>query len=315
VGLSASSIKGLLKDVFLKIAWRLIKKKPRTGNRIPVLCYHRVLPALSEAEPYQIWSILPEQFETQLTLLRDEGFTTLSLTEFERMARGLSPVQERAVLLTFDDGFADNYEIAWNIAQKFNAKINLFICPEYVGLPHPVFMRPNGYEAADAALLGINSESVRRHLKKFPHLWKPLTWRELREMQDAGVQIGLHSQNHRNLARLTPQELVTDTSIGLAVMEQELGQRPRYFALPYGCYEHYTPQVIATLMSLGLELIFAAHAGLARLPSRQSLFPRILITQQDNRDTFRQKICGVYDWWEEISRITNNFKEVCKILA
>lgn len=292
----------LVKHTFSKVAWNLIHQKRRPGNRIPVLCYHRVLPELVEKGDPQFYSILPSQFESQLALLQEEGFKTLSLSEYECMVRGLVPIREPSVLLTFDDGYADNYEIAWKIAKKFNAKINLFICPGYVGWPHPLLTRGNGYEVPDAAFWRMGPESVRRHLKKFPHLWRPLTWLELQEMQANGVQIGLHSHNHPNLALLSLQELATDTAAGVSLMEHKLEQRPRFFALPYGGHDSYNPQVISILKSFGLEVIFAAHYA-ARLPSRQSVFPRILITQQDNSDifTFRQEIWGAHDWWGQVS--------------
>jgi peptidoglycan/xylan/chitin deacetylase (PgdA/CDA1 family) len=295
VALSANPTRVFLKKIFLETC-RFIGKESKNYHRIPVLCYHRVLPEILTLPG----SVLPEQFDSQLNVLREEGFKTLSLTEYERMARGLDPIRERSVLLTFDDGFADNYAIAWKIAQKHNIKINLFICTSTIGQASPAVMGMDGCLEANSVHQRKLEESVRPYLRKFPHLWRPLTWQELREMQDSGVQIGFHSHNHRNMALLTPQELVTDTISGLGVMERELGQRPRFFAFPYGFYQHYTPQVISSLTSLGIDLIFAAHPGLTKLPSRQLLFPRIAILQQDDLATFRQKIWGAYDWREEI---------------
>ena len=286
------------------VSWYLISKKRKIGNHIPVLCYHRVLPEFVS----RYWSILPEQFESQLTFLIEEEFNTLSLTEYERMARGLDPIRERSVLMTFDDGFADNHAIAWKIARKNNIKINLFICPSYIDKDRPVVMGLNGYIKADSPHQRKLEEEVRPYVRKYPELWRPLTWKELREMQDAGVNIGFHSHSHHRLASLTSQELIADTTAGLAIMERELGQRPRFFSLPYGGYNDYNPRVISVLKSLGLDLIFVAHPGRVRLPSRQPVFPRIQISQQDNLATFRQKIWGVYDWWGEYLQIKHVIK-------
>jgi peptidoglycan/xylan/chitin deacetylase (PgdA/CDA1 family) len=125
------------------------------------------------------------------------------------------------------------------------------------------------------------------------------------------VQIGLHSHNHPDLALLSPQELAADTAAGVSLMEHKLGQRPRFFALPIGGHENYNPQVIAILQDFGLEVIFGTHYE-ARLASQQSVLPRILITQQDNSDTFtfRQEIWGAHGWWGEVSRANYVLKKL-----
>lgn len=299
VTLSASYLRSLLKRAFIGIAWHAVVKKRKTGNHIPVLCYHRVLPELMEEESCPTWSILPEQFESQLKFLTEEGFNTLSLAEFDRMAKGLDPIIERSVLITFDDGFVENYAIVWEIARKYHIKINLFICPNYIGIMHPIIVGQDGYVAANSAPLKRSEEAVRHHITKFPQLWRPLNWQELREMQESGVPIGLHSHSHRNLALLKHEEIVDDIATGLAIMERELGQRPKYFALPYGWYDNYTSEVISILQSFRMELIFAANLGRARLPSTQPVIPRILISQQDDMVKFKQKLFGAYDYWEQ----------------
>jgi peptidoglycan/xylan/chitin deacetylase (PgdA/CDA1 family) len=303
--LGASHLRLLLKRSCLGILEPLVATTHTAANCIPVLCYHRVLPELIEEEPFSVWSILPEQFESQMAFLTGNGFNTLSLSEYARMARGLEPVKERSVLITFDDGFGDNYAIAWMIAQKYNIKINLFICPSYISQMHPIVMQQDGYEAANSIIFARRDESVRAHIGKYPQLWRPLNWQELKRMQGSGVDIGLHSHRHRNLTLLTTKDQVIDTATGIAVMSRELGQRPKFYALPYGWFDHYTPEIISMLQSFSLELIFAAHLGRAKLPSNQQIFPRILITQQDNLATFRQKIEGVHDWWGNILRITH----------
>jgi len=301
--LSASYLRLLLKSAFIGIAGHIVLKKRKAGNRIPVLCYHRVLPELIDDESCPIWSILPEQFESQVRFFTEEGFNTLSLGEYDRIAKGLDPIMERSVLITFDDGFVDNYAIVWEIARKYHIKINLFICPSYIGMMHPILVGQDGYVAANSAPQKRSEEAVRHHITKFPQLWRPLTWQELREMQESGVQIGLHSYSHRNLALLKPEEIVADIGTGLAIMERELGQRPKYFALPYGWYDHYTSEIISILQSFSLELIFAAHLGRARLPSTQPVVPRILISHQDDMAIFQQKLFGAYDYWEQTRRM------------
>jgi len=294
---------------FLKSAlyatWPLFHRKQELGNRIPVLCYHRVLPDLDEELSFEIWSILPAQYESQMAFLAENHFTTLSLTEYAQMAQGLLPVKEKSILLTFDDGFADNYAIAWSLARKYQLKINLFLTTGYIGALQPIFMAQDGYTLTVPVPLQKSEHTLRGHIRNFPNLWMPLTWEQIREMQAAGVQHGFHSHSHRNLALLTPDALGEDIGAGLAVMERELGQRPRYFALPYGFYHDYTPAIIDTLKHFQLELIFGTHYGRAQLPSTRQVFPRISITAGDDMMIFQQKIFGMYDWFESVQTLSH----------
>lgn len=277
------------------IAWQLDKKR-RIGNRIPVLIYHRVLPEYLEGDR-SIYAILPEQFESQMTYLREAGVKSLSLQEYAEIARGLRTTEGESVVITFDDGYADNYSVAWPIAKKYNIKINLFVCTEYVGLENSILMTQDGYLTPSKCELsrGIGARA-QSHIREFPHLWRPLTWQELRRMKDAGVQIGFHSHSHRRLSLLKPEEITTDIDKGIAVFEKQLGYRPQFFAFPYGGYDSYNLQVVAALQRSGLDFIFATHLGRANLPSAQTIFPRLSISQADNLTIFQRKIFGGYDW-------------------
>lgn len=290
------------------IMWQLNPKKRDPGHRIPVLCYHRVLPDFVESDE-PIYAVSPEQFEAQMAFLAQEGFNSLSLQEFADLTRGARPASKRSVLITFDDGYADNYAMAWPIAKKYHIKINLFICTDYVGQAHPIFMRKDGYLVLKNSGLGREDRpGWQSHLRKFPQLWRPLTWAELREMRAAGVQIGFHSHSHRNLALLTPEELGSDIATGLAILERELGERPGCFALPYGWYDSYNPEVLAVLKNFGLDLIFAAHPGRFQPPAAEPVCPRLTIYQDDSLATFQRKIFGGYDWLEPILRLKHGME-------
>ncbi len=301
--MTTRDLKIFLADAASRLVWRLGLMKADTGNSIPVLCYHRVLPEFIEtAAP--IYTILPEQFEAQMAFLAAEGFVSLSLPAYAEIARGLRPAPRRAVLITFDDGYADNYGIAWPIARKYRITLNLFLCTGLIGEDHPVVMTPNGYVLLKNRLMeGRARADVWEHIQKFPELWSPLNWHKLEEMKDGGVHFGFHSHSHRNLALLSPVDLAADLAGGLEMFEGRWGYRPRSFAFPYGWYDNYTPETITTLQQLNLECIFGTHKGRARLPCHQSVLPRIGIFQSDDLASFQRKLFGAYDWLEPLRLI------------
>ncbi len=220
-------IKFLLSSLISRLAWEVFYKKRNPGRKIPVLCYHRVLPDLFEDENDPLYTVLPEQFESHMDYLVKTGFQSISLQEFGEIALGLKPLRKRVVLITFDDGYADNYAIAWPICRKYKIKLNLFLPTGAIGVPQSMVMTKNGYRFYNVVNhSGSESFYFYDHLRKFPHLWRPLTWREISEMSNAGVSFGLHGHTHRNLAFLTPGELIEDIVTGLAIFQKKMGARP-----------------------------------------------------------------------------------------
>jgi peptidoglycan/xylan/chitin deacetylase (PgdA/CDA1 family) len=265
-----------------QLVWKYMGERRETRNAIPVLCYHRVLPELVEGED-PVYSVTPQQFESQMAFLAKQGFQSLSLSEFYEMAQGRRMIPRRAVLITFDDGFADVYSCAWPIARRYGFKLNLFLCTGLI-----CGLRPTIYSAL--------SPEASRHQHLWPDLWRSLTWEEIREMAASNLEIGFHSHSHTQLSALSQDELKHDLAIGLSLCEHAIGHRPRYFALPEGTYESYNNKVLEVIQRYGAELIFTTRLGRTRLGGACNFISRIVIHQEDDLSTFERKLFGAYDW-------------------
>jgi peptidoglycan/xylan/chitin deacetylase (PgdA/CDA1 family) len=264
--------------------WQLTRQDQTAGGLVPpVLCYHRVLPRSRGTRRQVEYSVTPQQFSAQMSFLASEGFTSLTLEEFYAAVTGTRNIPDRAVLVTFDDGYADNYKIAWPIAGQFGVKLNLFVCTGLVdGLPLKVF------EA--------ESYSARASKAQFGELWQPLSWDQLREMATSGMGIGLHSHAHRNLGGMSAAEVAADVATGVANIQRQLGTRPRFFAFPFGHFGSYSRETTAVLSAHGLELFFTTELGRTPLRQADRLFSRIVIHPEDDLGSFRRKLYGGYDW-------------------
>jgi peptidoglycan/xylan/chitin deacetylase (PgdA/CDA1 family) len=297
---AARDLKIFLIDAVSRLVWYSGLTKRDVGNSVPVLCYHRVLPEFVETGA-PIYTIGPEQFEAQMAFLAGEGFVSLSLPEYAEIARGLRPAPRRAVLITFDDGYADNYGMAWPIAKKYRITLNLFLCTGLIGENHPVVMTKHGYVLLKNRMMArMVRPDVWAHIQKFPELWRPLNWQELGEMRDAGVHFGFHGHSHRNLALLPAGDLAADLAVGLEMFERSWGYRPQSFAIPYGSSDSYTSETVSVLRQFNLECIFGTHPGRAWLPCHQPVLPRLGIYQSDDLATFQRKLFGAYDWLDPI---------------
>ena len=273
-----------LAKIATSATWAATRQDRRKGHIVPpVLCYHRVLPPVAGLREPPDYAVTPEQFAAQMSLLNDEGFTSLTLDEYFEAANGLRKLPSRSVLVTFDDGFADNYSVAWPIARRFGVKLNLFICTGLVaGQPVP----------------GFTEDNARAQLsrKKFPEHWRPLSWDQVREMMAGGVGFGFHSHGHRNLARLSDMEIAGDASEGILIFREHLGNVPRFFAFPFGHYGSYPQAAIEILTAQGIEMFFTTELGRTPVGSGGRLFSRIVIHPEDNLSSFRRKLFGGYDW-------------------
>jgi peptidoglycan/xylan/chitin deacetylase (PgdA/CDA1 family) len=221
-----------------------------------------------------------------MSLLAREGFTSLTLEEFREAARGERELAPRSILITFDDGFADNHLLAWPIAREFGIKLNLFLCTGLVA-----------GETDQDQLTFVDRENKSAH----PHLWQPLTWIQVREMSAAGVCAGFHSHTHRNMARLRREELAADAAKGILLFTRELGVRPTCFAFPYGHYGSYSDAAISVLREQGIEMFFTTEMGRGCANSTKPV-PRIVIHPEDDLQSFRRKLYGGYDWVGSVRR-------------
>lgn len=280
------------------------RRRQETGY-VPVLCYHRVLPELVEDPDEPAYSLLPQQFEAQLALLVREGWQTLTLGEFAAAARGQVPLPAKAVLLTFDDGYADFYRLACPLARQYGLKLNLFLTTGFVDRPEVLFMARQGYRFCRPEEAGEEFPgSWRAHARRFPELWRPLTWQEVRELQEAGVGLGLHGHTHADLGRLPLAAVVSEVEEGLRLLADQAALRPHSLALPYGGFASVPWAALARLSERGISLIFTTIYGRPRLPGPPLLVPRLLVLQQDSLSDFCRKLLGAYDflgrlqeWW------------------
>lgn len=279
-----------LAKIATSATWAATRQDRRKGHIIPaVLCYHRVLPEAAGTSNQPDYSVTPEQFAAQMSLLNDEGFTSLTLDEYFEAATGLRELSPRSVVVTFDDGFADNYSVAWSIARRFGVKINLFICTGLVaGERVPAFAEDN----ARAQL----------SRKKFPDHWRPLSWKQLVEMMAGGVGVGFHGHHHRNLGRMSEPEIAGDASEGISIFKEHLGGAPRFFAFPFGHYGSYPNAALEILTAQGIKMFFTTELGRTPLGQSGRLISRIVIHPEDNLSSFRRKLFGGYDWVGRLRR-------------
>lgn len=259
-----------------------LSKKRDVCQHVPVLCYHRILPDFLD-DTGTVCSITPKLFESHMAFLANNGFISLTLEEYGELAKGHYPIPPRSILVTLDDGYADNYHIAWPIAQKFNIKINLFILTKFIGSLEPL-------------LLCQNSWKVQQHITKFPELWRNLTWDELRIISGSGSAIGIHGHSHNKISTMELQEFSKEIAISIQIYKEQFRRAPKAYAIPYGNVRTFISSHLELLEQFRFEMIFSTFKGRTCLPCQSPPFGRLVMDQEDDIDIFQAKLFGSHDW-------------------
>lgn len=210
--------------------------KPVVDQTAQVLVFgwHRFVNAVHHPDT----EITPQDFEKQMQELKDRGITVIGMQDLLAWKRGEKSIPPRCAVLTLDDGWKSQYEVAWPILKKFGYPLTLFIYTEGV--------RGGHFGGGEA-----------------------MTWEMLSEMRDASVDIEAHSATHQDLRkpydkvakkRLSPPEyeqwLQNEIVGSKQLLEQKLGIKVNCFAVPYGFYNEHIKEVCR---NAGYEAIFTVY--------------------------------------------------------
>lgn len=173
--------------------------------RIPTLVYHTI----RSTDNSNIYNITPANFEKELTYLRDNGFTTITFGDIRAARDSNTPLPQKPVILTFDDGLIEHATYALPTLKKFGMKGVFY-----------VYLNP------------INHENKK---------W--MSWDDLEKLRDAGMEIGSHAYTHPKLTQITATtseavKLLLDKEIlkPKTELENELNIKVLSIAYPFGLY-------------------------------------------------------------------------------
>lgn len=237
--------------------------RPTVTGGMPTLMYHKVGDAPPGSKLGKLW-VSTEDFRRQLTYLRDHGYTAIDFRDWRDAEKGVKPLPDKPVLITFDDGYMNNYELAYPILREFGMKGCVFLVYETMD-------KHNGWH--DPA-----SE---------PWL-KMLTWAQIREMQDSGViEFGSHTMRHRNLDAIPLEDAKWELEESKRRLEDKLGREMVGFAYPYGAGA-YNPAVRKLAREAGYRFDFSVKQGISRLPwdREKEAVRRLLIRGDDSMYDF-----------------------------
>lgn len=217
---------------------------------VPILYYHSVLPDAEVDTPNEV-TISPEKLREELMLVKELGYTTLTMSEFTAYINDNKPIPEKSILITFDDGYTDNYAHAFPILKELNMKATIFMIASQVD---------SGYYMSAA---------------------------QLREMSDYGIDIESHTDNHVYLDTLSYDQQLKELKDSKEKLEKILGKEVTSIAYPYGNYNEDTKK--ATIAA-GYTFGFTTNKGLAKRINNKVELNRIYVSSNYSLELFKERL-------------------------
>lgn len=228
---------------------------------VPVLMYHRICnltPAEQRSPLIRDLTVSPADFEAQLKFLKDHGFTFLHATEVAAALRDGKPLPERAVAITMDDGYRDNFTDALPLLKKYGAKAT-------------VFMVTNNFGKTGR-----------------------LAWEDCREMGREKVDFESHTVSHPDLRKVSDQQLWDELVKSKTILEVGLGQPVTSLAYPAG---EFDDRVVAKVQEAGYLSAWKKGGGPVRPQDAADpfLLPRIRVHGRTDIEKFKSRaMSGTY---------------------
>lgn len=185
----------------------------------PVLLYHKIDLPTADVKIRGAFTA-PHRFAKQIAYLKRQGFEFFSTSELAEFYLDNDFFPEKAICITFDDGWKDNYTNAFPVLKQFGVRATIFLVPFCVG-------RITDQVTADG-------EGVREHLSE----------ENIREMSEFGIEFGSHTMNHKLFDRITEDEIVAEVSDSKNYIENLLQKQCLSFAYPAGFFTPFAKSAI-----------------------------------------------------------------------
>ncbi len=190
---------------------------------VPILMYHHLAdlpPSASELD--RTWTVSPREFDAQMSWLAQNGYHSITFAQLVAHLKRGQPLVGKPVLISFDDGWAEQYSVAFSTLKKYNLVGAFFVYTNALG--YGQFM----------------------------------TWQQVEEMSAAGMEFGSHTLSHPHLRALTAEAATKEIADSKAILEKHLGKPVIAFDYPSG---EYNTAVIDLVRQAGYQCAVTIAAG------------------------------------------------------
>ena len=238
---------------------------------VPILMYHSVSSAdmklFTVFRPplnvkFRLNIVSPQVFERQMRFLKNNGYQVIPLDEYVEGNKARKKFSHKTVVITFDDGYVDNYKNVFPILKKYHFPATIFLISDYVGKKKEL-----------------------------------LTWEQVKEMSQYGISFGSHTRRHAYLPNLSKEEMKDEIIGSKHIIEEQLGKPVDYIAYPIG---GFSEEIKAITALAGYKAALTTNRGYDRYGIDGYELNRIHVNNWDNDMTFYGKLSGYYNIFRQL---------------
>lgn len=233
--------------------------------KAPILCYHSVNDSRNdECDP-----INKSRFEAHLKYLVN-NYTVLPLSVMVNLLRAGSPIPSNAVVITFDDGYRDNFEVVLPLLEKYRCHATFFVVTDFID-----------------ELVELNGEIG----------FEAMSWDQVKELDKSPyAEIGCHGKTHTILSLLNEEELGKEILQSKFSLEEKLKRKVDLFAFPNGQGADIHYGSLDLLKSYGFKASCSTFWRTYQSPNTHYLLNRVMIYGDDDQIDLQNKLEGDFDF-------------------
>jgi peptidoglycan/xylan/chitin deacetylase (PgdA/CDA1 family) len=272
-----------------------------------VLLYHRI--ADVKSDPRMI-CVKPDNFEAHIKYLK-ENYRPMRLTELSDAIKE-KKIPHRAVVITFDDGYADNFTIAKPILEKYHVPATVFVATDMITNNHDFWWDEIEYikqEKGEKEYMEIHDKIKQCSIREQASLvtqygrkvddndHRPLTQEQLRALESGGlIEVGSHTVFHTQLASQTLEDQEIEIFGSKDRLESAFKHKIPAFSYPFGePHKDYTINTVNIVKALGYECAVANHPRTVTRYTDPYQMPRFIVRDWDI-PTFKENL---KEWYYE----------------
>lgn len=212
-------------------------------SKIPVLMYHVVRENIPDNDNAYLY-VSPNKFREQLMGIKNKGYTFITFSDLKEINSGNMEMPSKPIMITFDDGYLNNYVNAYPILEEVGAKATFFI-----------------------STANINEENVEYNEYKLNYM----SWEQAKEMEDSEfVDIQSHGHEHVPLNSLTYDDALLNIRTAHNLIGEKLGKEAIAFSLPNG----FTTKELTNFLLYKYNFVIRVYRDKGIYKSQENVFYR-----------------------------------------
>lgn len=235
--------------------------KIETAYGIPVLLYHRVVNKKSVIGKHKVY-VWEKDFEKQMQYLKNNAYQTITFFDLQQQP---SIDLYKKIIITFDDGYKDNYELMFPILKKYGFKAVIYLVTQ----------------------INYNSWGVAEGEPRVDMM----TPAQVKEMSDYGIEMGGHTQMHKDLLKCSQKERVQEIKGSKEDVEHLINKQVISFSYPFGGVNDDIKKIT---QEAGYAYAVSTNTGPKEFGNDIFRIRRIEITPKTTLNSFKNKVSGQY---------------------